>query len=344
MLANVLKDFGFNSADVSVILVGTGLINHTWKVETGAGNYILQRINHKVFRDPWAISHNISFIDNYLSEHAPGYKFVSPIKTIDGKSLSFQVSNGGCYRMMPFVEDSHTIDVANNPSQAFEAAKQFGKFSNLLRGLSTDELKITLPSFHDLELRYQQFKDALQKGNQQRITQATELIREIEANSDILTTYHHFINNPLARKRVTHHDTKISNVLFDKEDKGICVIDLDTLMPGYFISDAGDMLRTYLCPVSEEEKDYSKIEIRQDYYTAVAEGYLSEMKDELSSFELKHFLFSGWFLTYMQAIRFLTDYILDDIYYGSKYEGHNLIRAGNQMALLGKLKELKEVS
>ena len=142
--------------------------------------------------------------------------------------------------------------------------------------------------------------------------------------------------------RVTHDDTKISNVLFNEDGKGICVIDLDTVMPGYFISDVGDMMRTYLSPVSEEEKDFDKIDVREDYFKAIAQGYLAEMADELSSAELKHFVYSGLFLTYMQALRFLTDYFNNDTYYGSSYEGHNYVRAKNQVILLQRLLQKKD--
>ena len=146
---------------------------------------------------------------------------------------------------------------------------------------------------------------------------------------------------------MTHHDTKISNVLFDEEGHGLCVIDLDTVMPGYFISDFGDMMRTYLSPVSEEEKDLSKIEIREEYFKAIADGYLHEMQNELTPTEKDHLVYAGKFLTYMQALRFLTDHLNNDVYYGAKYEGHNFVRAINQVALLKKMidkeKKLKEI-
>ena len=125
-------------------------------------------------------------------------------------------------------------------------------------------------------------------------------------------------------------------MLFDDNNKALCVIDLDTIMPGYFISDVGDMMRTYLSPVSEEEKDFSKIEIREAYYKAIADGYYGEMKNELTDTEKEHFLYAGTFMIYMQAIRFLTDYINNYIYYGAKYPEHNFDRAGNQVAMLEK--------
>jgi Ser/Thr protein kinase RdoA (MazF antagonist) len=142
------------------------------------------------------------------------------------------------------------------------------------------------------------------------------------------------------KTRCTHHDTKISNVLFDHDDKGLCVIDLDTVMPGYFISDVGDMMRTYLCPVSEEEQDLSKITVRKEFYDAIVSGYLSEMGEELDETEKQYFHYAGEFMIYMQALRFLTDHINNDVYYGAKYEGHNFVRAGNQLTLLQRLMEI----
>ena len=149
--------------------------------------------------------------------------------------------------------------------------------------------------------------------------------------------------NPSVRKRVTHHDTKISNVLFDRKGNGICIIDLDTVMAGLFISDVGDMMRTYLSPANEEVKDFNRIEVREDYFKAIVQGYLSAMHDELTADERQLFYYAGTFLVYMQAIRFLADYCNDDVYYGSRYEGQNFVRAMNQLTLLQRLEEKKPV-
>ena len=136
-----------------------------------------------------------------------------------------------------------------------------------------------------------------------------------------------------------HHDTKISNVLFDDREKGIAIIDLDTVMPGYFISDVGDMMRTYLSPANEEERDFSKIEIRDDFFRAIVHGYIRSMGEELTEAEHDLILYSGQFIIYMQAIRFLADYCNNDSYYEVKYEDNNLVRAGNQICLLKQLEE-----
>ena len=165
------------------------------------------------------------------------------------------------------------------------------------------------------------------------------MISFLKDQQEIVSISEQISNNLDFKKRVTHHDSKISNVLFDENDKGLCVIDLDTVMPGYFISDFGDMMRTYLSPVSEEEKDLSKIEIREEYFKAIAEGYLSEMGKELTAIEKRYLVYAGKFMVYMQALRFLTDYLNNDIYYGSKYEGQNFIRANNQVCLLKKIIE-----
>lgn len=244
------------------------------------------------------------------------------------------VQDSGYFRLFPFVEGSHSIDVVNDPVQAYEAAKQFGLFTRLLSDFDATKLKATIPNFHDLSLRHRQFEQALKNGNPTRIKESRELIGKIHSNKDILEEFESIKQNPGFKIRVTHHDAKISNVLFDKHNKGICVIDLDTVMPGYFISDVGDMMRTYLSPVSEEETDLDKIVIREEYFKAIVDGYNEEMKDELSFFEKEHFLYAGKFMIYMQALRFLADHINDDVYYGARYEGHNFNRAANQLRLL----------
>ncbi len=177
----------------------------------------------------------------------------------------------------------------------------------------------------------------------QRLQQSFHLIQFIKDNKNIVDTYENILHNNSFKLRVTHHDTKISNVLFDALDKGLCVIDLDTVMPGYFISDVGDMIRTYVSPVNEEEKDFSKIEIREEYFKAIWDGYMGEMNQELTGEEKKHFIYAGKFMIYMQAIRFITDHLNDDAYYGAKYDGQNFVRAGNQVVLLQRLMEKEEL-
>ena len=343
MFKNILQEFGLNDSELEIVPFGSGLINHTWKINHRTGNaYILQRVNHNVFKAPEDIAYNVRIIGTYLAKHQPDYFFVRNIFTNTGNDIYF-VEGEGYFRLVPFVKQSHTVDVVQTPSQAYEAAKQFGKFTHVLNDFPVSQLKVTIPDFHNLTLRYHQFAKALENGNTQRIEESKEEIAWLQNQYYIVERYEAMKRNPDFTLRVTHHDTKISNVLFDDNDKGICVIDLDTVMPGYFTSDVGDMMRTCLPPVSEEEKDCSKIEIRNDYYKAIVQGYLAGMEGDLSNAECKSFFDGGCYLIYMQALRFLADYINNDVYYGSKYPGHNFVRAKNQVVLLSRLLEKENI-
>ena len=341
MFEAIFKEFGID-AKASVQAFGSGLINNTWLINENENDFILQRINHNVFKQPFDIADNNRLICDHLKTNHPDYLFICPRKTVAGNEMIF-IKDEGYFRIFPFIKNSYTTDVVNSPSQAYQAAKQFGRFTNLLSSFPVDKLKITLPGFHNLPLRYAQFEKALKEGNKERIKQSSGIINLLKDQQEIVSISEQIDQNTGFKKRVTHHDTKISNVLFDEKDQGLCVIDLDTAMPGYFISDFGDMMRTYLSPVSEEERDLSKIEIRDDYFKAISDGYLSEMNYELSAIEKKYLVYAGKFMTYMQALRFLSDYLNNDVYYGSKYEGHNFIRANNQATLLKRIIEKEKM-
>lgn len=340
-LSAILSQFDLDENLCTVHPFGSGLINNTWKIETGSRSYILQRINDNIFKKPENIAFNIRLISDYFQEKYPDDLFVSPVQTKSKEDLIYR-ENEGYFRLFPFVENSHTVDTVQTPDEAYEAAKQFGRFTKLLAGLDISQLKITLPDFHNLTLRYEQFEQSLLNGNKQRIAKCSAAINSLHEQVEIVKEFEAIKHNPDFKLRVTHHDTKISNILFDNNNRGLCVIDLDTVMPGYFISDIGDMMRTYLCPVSEEEKDFSKITVRDDYFKAIVKGYSEEMKDELTSQEKNYFVYAGKFLIYMQALRFLADYFNNDIYYGAKYPEQNLVRANNQIVLLEKLLEKEE--
>jgi len=335
MFNNILTHFALNPAQYTVHPFGSGLINHTWKISSpdGKPRYILQQINTAVFRHPEGIALNITNLGNYLQKHNPDYLFAGALPATSGDYLYIDEKKQ-YFRLFPFIPQSHSLDLLHTPEQAFEAARQFARFTNLLRGFDTGLLQITIPQFHDLSLRYQQFSEAIANGNPSRIQAAAELISYLQQQQHMVQIFEHIKEDPGFRLRVIHHDTKISNVLFDEQQKGLCVIDLDTVMPGYFISDVGDMMRTYLSPVSEEEKDLQKIVVRDDFFTAIARGYLGELNNELTAAEKQHFVYAGQFMIYMQALRFLTDHLNDDVYYGARYEGHNYIRARNQAVLL----------
>jgi Ser/Thr protein kinase RdoA (MazF antagonist) len=339
-LPGVLHAFGLTPEHYTIEEFGSGLINNTWKIQsrTNGQGYILQRINHDVFKQPDYIAANIQTIASWLRKQAPEYCFIAPLPAPQGNTMYFD-NDAGYFRLFPFLENSFSIDTVSSPQQAYEAARQFGLFTRLLAGIDIHSIKVTLPDFHNLSLRYRQFEAALTNGNPQRIEESATLITFLQEQQSIVATYESIQNDPAFHIRVTHHDTKISNVLFDGSGKGLCVIDLDTVMPGYFISDVGDMMRTYLSPVSEEEADYARIAIRDDIFRAIVNGYLGEMGHELTAPEKAHFVYAGKFMIYMQALRFLTDYLQNDQYYKPRYEKHNFVRAGNQVTLLQRLLE-----
>jgi Ser/Thr protein kinase RdoA (MazF antagonist) len=336
MLQPILSAYDIENPD-QIETLSSGLINKTWKVTKGEKSFIVQQINHHVFKKPFEVAQNIRAIDEYLRQHAPGYLFVSPVENVDHHDI-VQTADG-YFRVFPFINNSHTVDVVTSPSQAFEAALQFGTFTRCLAGFDATKLHITIPDFHNLSLRYWQFEESLKNGNPERIRQSQHLIHAIQHHTPIVAEFERIRKNKEVKIRVTHHDTKISNVLFDKQGKGMCVIDLDTVMPGYFISDVGDMFRTYLSPVSEEEKDFTLIEIRDEFFRAIVRGYINGIGGELTKEEHQLILFSGQFLIYMQALRFLTDYFNNDVYYGARYDEQNFFRAGNQITLLQKIGE-----
>lgn len=339
MFDPILLLYGINPAQANIQPFGDGLINHTWMVSSNEKSYILQKVNTDVFKDPAAIDKNLSLLRDFLKHKDPRYLFVAPLKNKNGQSL--QNDAHGCFRIFPFIQGSSSLSSLTHQEEAYEAARQFGKFSAILNDFETNKLNITIPDFHNLELRYEQFTDACTRAIPERMRRAKTAIHYINEHAYIVKTYSDLVADDQVPLRVIHHDTKISNVLFDKDKKGICVIDLDTVMPGYFISDVGDMMRTYLCESTEEETDLSKISIRKDFFKAIYKGYMQEMAGLLTAREKKYFSYAGKFIIYMQAMRFLTDYLLEDIYYGAKYEDHNLNRANNQIGLLSQYIEME---
>lgn len=334
LLGNLLKQYGFDIQDFDIQQFDSGLINKTWKIGSKKKTYIIQKINEQVFKKPEDIDKNLLSLKDFLDTQYPGYLFVAPIPNIDGSTLIHTVD--GYFRAFDFIEGSETLNFVSTGNEAYEAAKQFGKLSKLLSEFNTDKLRYTLPNFHNLPLRYRQFHEANTNASEERLKNANEAIISIQSHADIVETFNKVLSTASIPLRVIHHDTKISNVLFNKHKKGLCVIDLDTIMPGYFISDTGDMMRTYLSAANEEETDFNKIEIRQDIFEAICSGYFSEMGDVLTTTEIDLFIYSGEFMIYMQAIRFLTDYLNNDVYYGAKYPEQNLNRALNQITLLEK--------
>ena len=334
MMQTIFDQYGWENA--IAIPLSQGLINQTYELQTAQGAFILQNINTQVFKDPYAIDHNIKSIGQYYNTTVPDQLYTHLVPNLRGETLIEW--EGKYYRAFKKIE-GFALDVLTNADQAKEAAHQFGKFTASLSEFPIEALKVTIPHFHDLALRYHQFEQALIHGDTKRMDIAKDAIQFLQSHQSYVKKWLDFTSNKEALLRVTHHDTKISNVLF-KDDAAICVIDLDTTMPGYFISDVGDMCRTYLCPVNEACQDLNQIKVLPERWTAIQEGYLKAMGEFLTSFEKDHFKFSGQCIIYMQALRFLTDFLELDRYYRVERPGQNLDRTNNQIQLLIEFNQL----
>ncbi len=338
----IILAYGFNPEAITLQQIGSGHINRTYLLSAQNEKFILQHINAQVFKDPFAIAHNIQAVASYLKVSSPTYLFPAPIANVNGEFMYHYEDE--YWRLLPFVPNTVALDTLSVTKQAYEAAKQFGKLSRLLNNFDTSTLKPILPGFHDLGWRYEQFEFALNKSSAALKQNAQHEIETAIHHVFIIAYYKSYAHRKDFPNRVMHHDTKISNVLLaEVTNDGVCVIDLDTLMPGKFISDLGDMMRTYLCAFSENETDLKKIKIRIPYFKATIEGYLSEMVQILTPTEKELILFAGKYMVYMQALRFLTDYLSGNIYYPISYTDQNLVRAKNQFKLLNELFENEKI-
>ena len=328
----ILQAFGI-SEPVKISRLGSGHIHQTFKVD-GKNNFILQRVNKNVFTQPEIIASNNRIAFQYLKLHHPDYLFPQALPDTQGNDL-FYDNEGFPWRLYPLLENTYTIDEVNSEQEAFEAAKGFGKLTKNLTGVDISLFKPTLERFHDLAWRYEQFEDALENAKPEAIRASKNEIEKAKSFQYLVKEYNQLINEGTLIPRVVHNDTKVNNILFDSiSRKAFCALDLDTLMPGYFIYDLGDMVRTFVSPVSEEEKDISKISFRKNIYNALLDGYLSQMDELLTPAEKKSISFSGMMMTYIMAIRMLADYLRGNTYYHVTYSEQNVVRARNQLHLL----------
>jgi Ser/Thr protein kinase RdoA (MazF antagonist) len=336
--ALALPLFGLKPEEFTIERIGSGHINQTYRM-SGKKTFVLQRVNKNVFREPDLLAANLNQAASYLAAKAPGYLFLKSIRSPRGNDLEFD-GEGYPWRLFPYIDNTITMDAVESAAQARRAAAAFGKLTRLLDGLNPDSLTPTIPRFHDLGLRWEQFEEAL-AGAGDRLTQASTQVVQCHAARHLVTEYERLISGGTLRLRVVHNDTKINNVLFDRvSGETKAVIDLDTLMPGYFIYDLGDMVRTFVSPVSEEERDLSRVTFRREVYTALLDGYLSEMGEVLTPAEREAIPFAGKMMTFIMALRFLADYLRGNTYYTISYPEQNLVRASNQLRMLTLIEEL----
>jgi len=315
---------------------GSGHINETYLVVDGtARQYILQKINQKVFRKPDELMANIKAVTAYLQSqvHSPR-ECLSLIPTKAGKDWLVDES-GEYWRMYPFISDSVCLQLAENPADFNESGIAFGNFQRMLSGFPASTLHETIPKFHDTPNRYMQFKAAIKsdpQGRAKTVAQEIDFALAREEYAKTLTSLQESGDIPL---RVTHNDTKLNNVLFDRETKkALCVIDLDTVMPGLSVNDFGDSIRFGASTAAEDEIDLSKVTFSLPLFEAYTSGFLASCGESLTECERLHLSDGAKMMTLECGVRFLTDYIEGDVYFKTHRDGHNLDRCRTQFKLV----------
>jgi hypothetical protein len=340
---SVLRAFPQLTGAKQAVPFGSGHIHDTFKVESPAGAFLLQRFNNQVFPQPFVVSENIQKVCQHLAlemeelypleaeEH-----YLSLIPTSEQEYL-FQDREQNFWRVFRFQEASYAVDEVKGPAQAYEAAKAFGEFDRLLMPLDPTSFHESIPGFHNIQKRFQQFEQA---AAGQVPGEAAELVAKARSVAPFVQEVGSLLARGQIPLRLVHNDTKINNVLLDEEShQGRCVIDLDTVMPGYFLYDYGDMVRTFVSPAAEDDTDVEQIYIREPIFKALTRGFLEELGPVITSEERKSLYIGARLLPLLMALRFLTDYLGGNHYYKIHYPTQNLDRSFNQFSLYDRLTE-----
>ena len=341
-LNDIVKHFAIEGEIAEIKPLGSGLINDTYKVTTkgtDTPDYVLQRINHHIFTDVDALQRNITAVTRHLRRklEAEGAADIDRrvlhfLPTVEDASKTYFFDGENYWRVMTFIPDALTFDIVN-PEYSRHAGRAFGKFQADLVDIP-ETLVETIPDFHNMEFRLQQLREAIADDKAGRLADVRDIADKLLAHADEMCLAEQLHREGRLPKRICHCDTKVNNMLFDRDGKVLCVIDLDTVMPSYIFSDYGDFLRTAANTLAEDDPDIDRVEFNMDIFRAFTEGYLSSARGFLTPVEIENLPYAAALFPYMQAVRFLTDYINGDTYYKIKYPDHNLVRTRNQFKLL----------
>lgn len=352
-IRDVGSHFQIEGSFVSAQPYGTGHINDTYAAlyrQEGAETRVIhQRINHAIFADPPSLMKNIERVTRHIRETmaADGEsdlprKVLTLIPTREGTPYH-RDGNGNYWRTYRFIEGARTYDVIETPRHAYETAKAFGRFQRMLIGIPGPRLTETIPDFHHGPKRFERLMKAIREDPFKRAEDARAEIDFAARHEQIVHALPDLQKRGEIPERITHNDTKINNVMLDDSTgEGICVIDLDTVMPGLALYDFGDMVRTATSPAKEDERDLSKVFMRMDLFEALARGYWASAGGFLNEAERQRLSFSGKLITLLIGIRFLTDYLEGDTYFKIHREGHNLDRCRTQFKLIASIEEQEE--
>jgi thiamine kinase-like enzyme len=347
-LSKIYDSFLADGSFSSAVVCGSGHIHDTFRIKTSEkdkDDYILQRLNNRVFRNIPELQDNIERVTNHIRKKLlsiPGADVMRECLTVimakNGKSW-VEDEDGSFWRMFIYIPDHRSYDKVDTPEKAVEGGKAIGRFQALLADLPGKPLYETIPFFHDIGKRLETFLSAVQNDKADRKKSTRGEIEFILKRSEEMKIILKLGKEGKIPLRITHNDTKFNNILLDENDKALCLIDLDTVMPGYVHYDFGDVIRTAANTADEDEKDLSKVKMDLELFGAFAEGYLSETRDTLNDVEKEYLAFAPRLLTYTMAVRFLTDYLDGDTYYKIHHEHHNLQRAKAQLKLIENMEE-----
>ncbi|MDT8400973.1 MAG: aminoglycoside phosphotransferase family protein [Bacteroidales bacterium] len=341
-LENIFKQFRAEGTFIEGKVFGTGHIHDTYKIETGKAyrDYLLQKLNSKVFTDIPGLQENIFRVSNHIRQKLAGWgendvdrKCLTVIKSHDDRTW-FRDQKGDYWRMFIFIPDHHSFDEVKNPMQAYEGGRAIGCFQSLLSDLPGPRLNETIPYFHDVERRLETFHKALKEDAVSRAGRVKDEISFVLARQEEMKIIPRLGKQGKIPLRITHNDTKFNNILFDKDGRALCLIDLDTVMPGYVHYDFGDSIRTAANTAAEDEEDLSKVHADLDTYEAFTRGYLHQISNILNPTEIEYLAFAPSLMTFIMGLRFLTDYIMGDVYYKIHKPDHNILRSRAQFRLI----------
>lgn len=342
-LKNIVNQFKTEGTVATITPFGSGHINDSYLVTTEpeeASDYVLQRINHLIFRNVPELTGNILKVTLHLrnkmlcmTSAIGDFQVIQLTPTHTGSFFVYD-PDGNYWRLYNHLRESKSFDVVLNPALAYEGGKAFGLFQYLTSDLETSSLYEILPDFHNIAKRLSTFRKAVTLDQVGRVNEVANEIAFIETRSDEMHLILRLGEEGKIPVRVTHNDTKFNNILFNRENKAISVVDLDTVMPGYILYDFGDAIRTGASTGAEDEADLSRVNIDLDLFEAYSKGYLETALNFLNNAETDHLAFSAKFMTYIIGLRFLTDHIDGDRYYKIAFPGHNLQRARTQFKLL----------
>jgi len=355
-LEQIAQQFATEGTIEEVKPHGGGHINDSYRLingQSGAPDFLLQRVNHYVFKDVPLLMRNMEIVTGHISriiaQEDPENlerKTLRITPTHQGSSY-FKDPDGNFWRVINFIKDHVVFESASDPAIAREGAYMFGSFTRMLDGIDPQLIGDTIPRFHNLKWRLSNLKESIKNNKAGRLDQVRNEISYVESSSQLMLTIQDLGEKGSIPLRITHNDTKINNVLFDQNHKGLCVIDLDTIMQGYVHYDFGDGIRTFTNTGEEDDEDLDRISMDTALFEAFAAGFLDATREILTPTEIDTLVYAGLLFPFIMAVRFLTDYLDGDVYYKIHHPEQNLVRARAQFKLAqdgeAKLEDLKQI-